>query len=61
MNDRRDDHPHDAHDAGHDRALGLGHTHGIVDPSIASSGRGLWAIKWSFIGLAATAIRTARC
>lgn len=57
MNDRLDHHPHDhAHDAGHDHSLGHGHTHGVVDPSIASSDRGLWAIKWSFIGLAATAI-----
>ena len=56
MNDHSDDHPHVAHDTGHDHALGHGHTHGMVDPSIASSGRGLWAIKWSFIGLAATAI-----
>ena len=46
------DHPHDhAHDPSH----GHGHTHGIVDPSIATSGRGLWAIKWSFAGLAVTA------
>src|SRR5215216_2544139 len=34
---------------------GHSHTHGIIDPSITTSGRGLWAIKWSFIGLAATA------
>jgi hypothetical protein len=33
-----------------------GHTHGIIDPSITTSGRGLWAIKWSFVGLAATAV-----
>ncbi len=32
------------------------HAHGIVDPSIATSDRGLWAIKWSFVGLAATAV-----
>jgi Co/Zn/Cd efflux system component len=56
MNDHSDDRPHGAHDAGHDHALGHRHTHGIVDPSIASSSRGLWAIKWSFIGLTATAI-----
>lgn len=30
--------------------------HGLIDPSIASSARGLWAVKWSFIGLMATAI-----
>ncbi len=33
-----------------------GHTHGAVDPSIASSERGIWAVKWSFVGLFATAI-----
>src|SRR5216684_3407067 len=43
-----------SHDHGHDHSHG--HTHGIVDPSIATSGRGLWAIKWSFVGLAATAV-----
>jgi cation diffusion facilitator family transporter len=46
------DHPHDH---AHDHSHGHGHTHGIVDPSIATSGRGLWAIKWSFAGLAVTA------
>lgn len=35
---------------------GHGHTHGVVDPSIASSERGIWAIKWSFVILAITAI-----
>ena len=41
---------------GHDHAEGgHGHTHGIIDPSITTSGKGLWAIKWSFIGLTATA------
>jgi cation diffusion facilitator family transporter len=32
-----------------------GHVHGVVDPSIATSERGLWAIKWSFVGLLGTA------
>jgi cation diffusion facilitator family transporter len=37
-----------------------GHGHGAVDPSIASSDRGLWAVKWSFIVLfAAAAIQLA--
>src|SRR3954470_13186896 len=51
MNGHRDphDHPH-GHSAGH------GHTHGIVDPSITTNDRGLWAIKWSFASLAATAV-----
>src|SRR5712692_8214578 len=46
------DHLHD-HPHGNDHPHG--HTHGIVDPSIATSDRGLWAIKWSFVGLAVTA------
>jgi cation diffusion facilitator family transporter len=33
-----------------------GHTHGAVDPSIATSERGIWAVKWSFAGLFATAL-----
>jgi cation diffusion facilitator family transporter len=33
-----------------------GHSHGVVDPSIASTTRGLWALKWSFVGLMATAV-----
>jgi cation diffusion facilitator family transporter len=47
--------PHD-HSDGHDHSHEPGHTHGIVDPSITTSDRGLWAIKWSFFGLAATAL-----
>jgi cation diffusion facilitator family transporter len=41
------------HDHGHGDAHG--HAHGMVDPSITTSDRGMWAIKWSFVGLAATA------
>ncbi|MBS0232544.1 MAG: cation transporter [Proteobacteria bacterium] len=32
-----------------------GHTHGVIDASIASTDRGIWAIKWSFLILGATA------
>jgi cation diffusion facilitator family transporter len=39
----------------HDHGSGHGHTHGVIDPSIASSARGVWAIKWSFVVLAVTA------
>jgi cation diffusion facilitator family transporter len=35
---------------------GHGHRHGVVDPGVAATERGIWAIKWSFIGLAITAI-----
>lgn len=33
-----------------------GHTHGVIDPSIATTQRGIWAIKWSFLGLMLTAL-----
>jgi divalent metal cation (Fe/Co/Zn/Cd) transporter len=33
-----------------------GHTHGKVDPSILSTDRGIWAVKWSFVGLFATTL-----
>ena len=32
------------------------HTHGAIDPSIFTTQRGIWAIKWSFFGLLATAL-----
>lgn len=31
------------------------HSHGVMDASISTSKRGIWAIKWSFIGLFVTA------
>lgn len=33
-----------------------GHTHGAVDPSLVTAQRGIWALKWSFVGLMATAL-----
>lgn len=41
------------HDHGADKSHG--HTHGVIDPTIATTERGLWAVKWSFIFLAITA------
>ena len=32
------------------------HTHGAIDPEIVTSARGLWAVKWAFIGLMLTAV-----
>jgi cation diffusion facilitator family transporter len=32
------------------------HYHGAIDPSILTTRRGIWAIKWSFFGLLATAL-----
>jgi len=48
------DHGHSAHDHG-----AHAHTHGAIDPEIAASNRGLWAVKWSFVGLVVTAIAQA--
>ena len=31
-----------------------GHTHGVIDATIATTDRGIWAIKWSFVILMAT-------
>jgi cation diffusion facilitator family transporter len=31
------------------------HTHGTLDPALLSTQRGIWALKWSFWGLLATA------
>ena len=52
------DHIHDHHDRedythGHRHH---GHTHGAVDPTLLTTQRGIWAIKWSFVGLVVTAV-----
>lgn len=48
-------HEHREHSGGHHHGE-HSHTHGSVDPSIASSEDGLWAVKWSFVALMVTAI-----
>jgi cation diffusion facilitator family transporter len=58
------DHPHGHAD--HERRASGGpphrhlhghpHTHGVADPSIATTDRGLWALKWSFGALTTTAL-----
>lgn len=41
----------------HQRSPGHhGHHHGVVDPTIVTTSRGIWAIKWSFLGLLVTAL-----
>lgn len=40
---------------GHHREAHV-HTHGAVDPAIFTTRRGIWAIKWSLLGLLATAL-----
>ena len=50
-------HGHDHGGASHSHSAGAhGHTHGVIDPSLSSSERGIWAIKWSFVILAITAM-----
>jgi len=44
--DYRDSHDHAAHS----------HAHGVIDPSVFFSQRGIWAVQWSFLGLLATAL-----
>src|SRR5215203_6619138 len=44
------------HGHDHDHGGSHGHTHGVIDPTIASTSRGIWAIKWSFVLLAITAV-----
>src|SRR5919206_3044040 len=44
------------HDHQHGHGEEHGHTHGAVDPSIATSERGIWAVKWSFAALFVTAL-----
>ncbi|MEO6013427.1 MAG: cation diffusion facilitator family transporter [Devosia sp.] len=49
------DHGHShEHEPGRDGAHG--HKHGVVDPTIATTDRGIWAIKWSFVIMAVTAV-----
>lgn len=35
---------------------GHDHVHGVIDPSVATTTRGVWAIKWSFLILLLTAV-----
>jgi cation diffusion facilitator family transporter len=51
-----DGHDHAGPGHEHHHSHGHGHTHGVVDASIASTEHGLWALKWSFIGLLITAV-----
>jgi cation diffusion facilitator family transporter len=56
--DQRHDSPRGHVDDGHGdhaSAHGHDHTHGVVDPVITTTTRGIWAIKWSFVILGVTA------
>jgi cation diffusion facilitator family transporter len=47
-------HDHGGHGNGDDHGA-HGHTHGVIDATIPTTDRGIWAIKWSFLILAVTA------
>jgi cation diffusion facilitator family transporter len=40
----------------HHGHAGHTHTHGIVDPTLVTTERGIWAVKWSLAGLGVTAL-----
>ncbi|RWK40955.1 cation diffusion facilitator family transporter [Mesorhizobium sp.] len=46
---------HAAHSHGHHDHVSGSHSHGVIDATIATTDRGIWAIKWSFVILAITA------
>src|SRR5215471_9908409 len=46
-------HPHSHGDPNHSHH---DHTHGALDPLLLTTERGIWAIKWSFVGLFATGV-----
>jgi Co/Zn/Cd efflux system component len=48
------DHQNSAH--GHSHTTGHGHTHSTINPSILTNERGMWAVKWSFVGLLITTL-----
>ncbi len=55
LGDRQFARGHDHDHKGHGHGGGPhGHTHGVIDASLASTERGIWAIKWSFVILAIT-------
>jgi cation diffusion facilitator family transporter len=43
---------HSFHPHGH---VGHRHLHGVADPAIVTTARGIWALKWSCVGLLVTA------
>ncbi len=45
-----------SHSSHGDGPAGPGHTHGVIDPSITTTRRGMWAISWSFAALMVTAL-----
>ena len=56
MSDRHHDDERAPHGHAHGDERVHAHAHGVGDPSITSTARGLWTLKWSFVGLFATAL-----
>jgi cation diffusion facilitator family transporter len=44
------------HHHSHGHAHSDAHSHGTIDPALLATERGIWAVKWSLVGLAVTAI-----
>lgn len=40
----------------HEDHIAHSHSHGMIEPTLASNERGIWALKWSFVGLSITAL-----
>ncbi len=53
---RWDDHSHKHSGTPHQHGEGHRHQHGAIDPTITTTERGIWAIKWSFVILLVTAL-----
>ncbi|MGC1192996.1 MAG: cation diffusion facilitator family transporter [Candidatus Binatus sp.] len=51
----RHEHEHANADEVNCAGLRHAHVHGVLDPAIAATARGIWAVKWSFIVLALAA------
>jgi cation diffusion facilitator family transporter len=47
---------HEDHHHTHNHHEHHPHTHGAIAPEILTSERGIWAVKWSFVGLLITAL-----
>jgi Co/Zn/Cd efflux system component len=53
MSDDQNTHQNHYHAHNHEKGAHV-HSHGAIDPSNLTTQRGIWAIKWSIIGLSAT-------
>ena len=53
---READHGHSHSGMPHRHGEGHRHQHGAIDPTITTTERGIWAIKWSFVVLSVTAL-----